>query len=161
MDRRQFLKVSLSAIAGLSIFKIPGFSSRETEGAENTSNIFVAKDPSPETATVKALNAVGGMGKFVRKGEKVVIKPNIGWARTPEQAANTHPDVVKVLVQACKKAGASQVIVLDMPCNPWEVTYVKSGIQKAVEEAGGTMHPPQKFRKVSIPGESTYGSRNP
>ena len=79
------------------------------------------------------LAPLGGMAAFVKPGSRVVVKPNIGWDRKPEQAANTHPDVVKALVQLALAAGASQVLVFDRPCNEARRCYANSGIQAAVE----------------------------
>jgi uncharacterized protein (DUF362 family) len=79
------------------------------------------------------------MKEFVSKGQTVAILPNIGWARTPEQAANTHPDVVKALVDMCFEAGAKQVEVFCNPCANPKVSYDKSGIAAAAKEAGAYM----------------------
>ena len=71
----------------------------------------------------------------------MVVKPNIGWDRTPEQAANTHPDVVKAIVQQCLDAGAKQVLVFDRTCNDARRCYANSGIQAAVESIGDQPRP--------------------
>ena len=67
----------------------------------------------PAAATKKALEAIGGISRFVKKGQRVVLKPNMSFARTPEFAATTHPLVVATVAQACIDAGAEQVLVLD------------------------------------------------
>ncbi len=79
------------------------------------------------------LAPLGGMAAFVKSGNRVVVKPNIGWDRPPEQAATTHPDVVKAVVQLALDAGAAQVLVFDRPCAEVRRSYVNSGIQAAVE----------------------------
>ena len=84
----------------------------------------------------RALAVLGGMGNFVKPGQKVVVKPNIGWDRTPEQGANTHPLVVAAVVQLCLDAGAGSVQVFDRTCNNRERCYANSGIQAAVEAIG-------------------------
>jgi uncharacterized protein (DUF362 family) len=84
----------------------------------------------------RVLSPLGGLGAFVKKGDRVVIKPNIGWDRTPEQAANTHPLVVRSLVKMALEAGAAQVLVFDNPCNEERRCYVNSGIKAAVESLG-------------------------
>jgi uncharacterized protein (DUF362 family) len=66
----------------------------------------------------------------------VVVKPNIGWDRTPELAANTHPTVVKTIVEMCLDAGAKRITVLDRTCHDARRTYVNSGIKAAVEDIG-------------------------
>ncbi len=72
------------------------------------------------------------MQKFVRSGDKVVVKPNIGWDRNPAQAGNTHPLIVKALVKHSLDAGASEVKVFDRTCNEERRCYVNSGIKEAL-----------------------------
>ncbi|HOV22086.1 MAG TPA: DUF362 domain-containing protein [bacterium] len=151
MERREFLKRTFLAIAGFEIsrhLKFGKLSYAQSKGSE----IYVAKGGNPEENTYRAIKGVGGIEKFVKRGSKVVIKPNIAWNRTPEQAATTNPDVVLGIVKLCKKAGASEVIVIDNPCNPWQVTYKISGIAEVVEKGGGIMKPPIKFKQVNIEG---------
>ncbi len=83
--------------------------------------------------TGEAIEALGGMKKFVNAGEVVVVKPNMAWDRTPELAANAHPDVVRQVVQLCLDAGAKKVKVLDHTCHDARKAYKNSGIQDAVE----------------------------
>ena len=87
--------------------------------------------------TEKAIEGLGGLGRFVSRNAVVWVKPNIGWDRLPEQAANTNPDVVATLVRLCFQAGAKVVKVGDNPCNIAAKTYERSGIAPAVREAGG------------------------
>ncbi len=86
--------------------------------------------------TEEALKTVGGLGRFVKKGDVVWVKPNIGWDRTPEQAANTHPEVVKAIIRLCLEAGAKTVKVGDNTCNEAQKCYKNSGIEAAAKEAG-------------------------
>ena len=154
MDRKEFLKTSLTAAIGLAFAKYSKAdigSARPKNQDVAKSEIFIAKDEGPSELTTRVIKSLGGIGKFVKKGARVVIKPNIAWNRAPEQAANTHTAVVGTIVNLCKNAGASTVIVTDVTCNPWQVTYTKSGIKEAVENAGGIMKGPEKFRHVSIP----------
>ena len=81
----------------------------------------------------RVLEPLGGIGKFVKTGDNVVIKPNMAWDRSPDQAANTHPLVVKALVEHSLDAGAKKIMVFDRTCNEQRRCYVNSGIQKAME----------------------------
>ena len=81
----------------------------------------------------RVLEPLGGIGAYVKTGEKVVIKPNMAWDRNPAQAANTHPLVVKALVELCLDAGAQKVMVFDRTCNEERRCYVNSGIQEAMQ----------------------------
>jgi uncharacterized protein (DUF362 family) len=83
--------------------------------------------------TGEAIQALGGMKKFVNPGEVVVVKPNMAWDRTPELAANAHPAVVRQVVELCLEAGAKEVKVLDHTCHDARKAYVNSGIKAAVE----------------------------
>lgn len=80
-----------------------------------------------------AIQALGGIKKFVHPGEVVVVKPNMAWDRPPEMAANANPAVVRQVVELCLDAGAKQVKVLDNTCHDARKTYVTSGIKAAVE----------------------------
>lgn len=84
----------------------------------------------------RALAPLGGIGAFVRHGAKVVVKPNIGWDRTPEQGANTHPAVVAAVVRLCLDAGAAEVLVFDRTCNDRRRCYANSGIEAAIAAIG-------------------------
>jgi uncharacterized protein (DUF362 family) len=107
----------------------------------------------PKRLVLAAFEAIGGMGQFVSRGDVVVVKPNIGWSRTPEQAANTNPDVVGTIVELCMNAGAKKVKVFDSPCNPARRTYRMSGIEEAAQQAGADVYfvDDRKFRDVAIP----------
>ena len=101
--------------------------------------VVVAEKDRPAELVRKAIKALGGMGKFVKKGNRVLIKPNIAFARPPEGAANTNPEVVAELVRLCFEAGAKEVIVLDYTLDPARITYEMSGIAKAAEAQGARM----------------------
>ncbi|MRR55206.1 MAG: DUF362 domain-containing protein [Deltaproteobacteria bacterium] len=125
MDRRRFLM-----LLGLSPL-ISKLLLREAFAAEK-SLVAIADDRDYTQATVKAINALGGMRRFVRPGNVVVVKPNIGWDRSPEQAANTHPLVVRAVVSEALRAGARKVKVFDRSCNDPRRCYVTSGIAAAL-----------------------------
>jgi len=107
----------------------------------------------PAVNTERAIELLGGIGKFVRSGDTVVVKPNIGWNKPPEQAANTNPVVVAAVVTLCRKAGAKRVKVFDRPCDQAEATYRTSGIAEAAEKAGAEVSyvMPYGFRTVQFP----------
>jgi uncharacterized protein (DUF362 family) len=105
--------------------------------------------------TRKSIEGLGGMSRFVSKGDVVWVKPNIGWDRSPEQAATTNPDVVATLVSMCFECGAKRVVVSDNSCNSAQRTFPRSGIQPAAEKAGAQVFflDPRKFRKMAINGK--------
>ncbi len=89
----------------------------------------------PRPWSRRALDELGGIRRFVARGDVVVVKPNIGWDRAPEQAANTNPELVAAVVRLCQEAGARKVIVTDVSCNDARVCFDHSGIAAAA--AGG------------------------
>ena len=109
----------------------------------------------PTSLARQAVEELGGMKRFVGRGDIVLVKPNIGWDRTPEQAANTNPDVVAEIVRQCLSAGAKRVIVADVSCNEARRCFQRSGIAEAAQRAGAeVMLPePSRFKDVDIKGE--------
>lgn len=105
--------------------------------------------------TRKAIDALGGMKRFVSKGDVVWVKPNIGWNRRPEFAANTNPDVIATLIKLCDEAGAKEVVVSDNTCNPEQQCFSSSGIKEAAENVGARVFylDKRKFRKMAINGK--------
>ena len=85
----------------------------------------------------KGIQSLGGMKAFIKKGQSVVVKPNIGWDAIPERAANTNPLLIKRIIQSCFEAGAKDVYVFDHTCDNWNRCYSNSGIENAVKDAGG------------------------
>ncbi len=152
MKRRAFLK--LTALTSLSI--ATGFDtwSQTAFGAAPAYDLAVAVGASPAKITAAAIDALGGMKSFIKRGDIVVVKPNIGWDRTPEYAANTNPEVVAALVSLCFDAGAKKVKVFDRPVNDPRRCYVQSGIADAVKKSGGELSyiDDRKFRDVKING---------
>lgn len=102
-----------------------------------------------------ALRALGGIERFVKPGNDVIIKPNIGFGDHPyEYAVTTNPEVVGALTALCIGAGASRVRVMDYPCGSTaEQAYARSGIADAVSAAGGQMETmnSDKFEETAIP----------
>jgi len=131
LTRREMLKrVTWGALAA------PVLLQSEAAFADPPPRAAIVRNGDPALLTRAAIEAVGGMGRFVQNGQHVVIKPNIGWDRTPEQAANTHPDVVATLVTLALAAGAGKVSVMDHTCNDARRCYKRSGIEDAAKEAG-------------------------
>jgi uncharacterized protein (DUF362 family) len=106
--------------------------------------------------TEKAIAAMGGLGRFVKKGDVVWVKPNIGWDKKPETAANTNPDVVATIVRLCLEAGAKTVKVGDNPVDQAVKSYPSSGIPAAVRELGAEVVflDRNRFRDTAINGDS-------
>jgi uncharacterized protein (DUF362 family) len=133
MDRRDFLKQVMLWSAGITT-AIPSFRIvPELLAAEKQpSMVSHAQGKDYPELVAQVLEPLGGIGTFVKSGDNVVIKPNMAWDRNPAQGANTHPQVVKALVQLSLDAGARKVMVFDRSCNEERRCYVNSGIEDAM-----------------------------
>ena len=148
MTRRQFLKATSAGIA----FGMAG-RSLVSKAAEEYDLAVISGEPA--TATRKALDAVGGISRFVEKGKLVVLKPNMSFARTPDFGATTHPSVVATVAQACIEAGARQVLVLDHTLQRAELCLERNGIREACKDIPGVhvlaLQDRKFFREIRIP----------
>jgi len=138
MKRRDFIRKGIGAgIVTGSAMALPGMKSVFANGGNYQSYDLVAvKGGEPGIMFDKAILSLGGMKKYVKQNQTVVIKPNIGWDATPERAANTNPELVARIVEHCLTAGAKTVYVFDHTTNEWTRTYKSSGIEKAAKDAG-------------------------
>src|SRR4029077_4212606 len=109
----------------------------------------------PAALVKKAVDAIGGMRRFVSRGDVVVVKPDIGCARTPTHAANTNPLVVAELVRLAFDAGAKRVVVTDASCNEPNRCFQRSGIWRAAHDLGATVILPaaHRFREIRMKGD--------
>ncbi|MDR3218215.1 MAG: DUF362 domain-containing protein [Dysgonamonadaceae bacterium] len=155
MKRRDFLKTSAAVgVAALTFDNLQAAMNTNTIMAEAVPDMVAVMGGEPEQLLERALKEMGGIGKYVKKGQSVVIKPNIGWDKKPEFAANTNPDLIGALVKQCLNAGAKKVTVFDRTCDNWQKCYDRSGIKKAAEDAGATVlpaHDESYFKEVSLP----------
>src|SRR5512136_2095516 len=148
MTRRDFLK---TASAGLAM------------GMAGRSDWLLAKEDydlavisgDPAAATKKAMETLGGMSRFVKKGQRVVLKPNMSFANPPDRASTTHPAVVVTVAQACLEAGAQRVMVLDYPLRKGELCLERSGMLDAFQAIKGVhvlaLEEKKFFREIKVP----------
>lgn len=117
--------------------------------------LVVVQGEDPRALVRRTLQELGGMRRFIARGDVVVVKPNIGWDRTPEQAANTNPEVVAEVVRLCHDAGAARVVVTDVSCNEPRRCFERSGIAEAARREGALVVLPEetKFQEVDLGGE--------
>jgi len=99
-----------------------------------------ARGPDAAMNLRRAVAGLGGVERFVSSGDRVLIKPNVGWDRLPAQAANTEPAVVAELVRLCLAAGAARVVVTDISCNDPRRCFARSGVADAARVAGAEVH---------------------
>ncbi|MBF0410214.1 MAG: DUF362 domain-containing protein [Candidatus Riflebacteria bacterium] len=166
MKRRELLKViGSTVIAGVALPAgiLLGQSANALNATDSAGSILSAsssifpdvvwvENGEPEQLLAAALKEMGGMSRFVSKGDVVVVKPNIGWDRSPEQAANTNPKLIAEIVKEVLKAGAKKVKVFDRTCNNPRRCYENSGIRQSAEDAGAevTNTDDSRFVKVEL-----------
>ncbi len=148
ITRRKFLKMAAAGTA-LGLAWRPSFSFAKEEYD------LAVTSGEPVTATKKALEAMGGISRFVKKGQRVVLKPNMSFSRTPDSATTTHPLVVATVAQACIEAGAQQVLILDHTLHRAELCLERAGIREACKNIPGVhvfaLQERKFFREVKIP----------
>ena len=154
INRRDFLK--FHAQSGLFLAgSATGIFIPRLSFASAIPDIGVAKGKAVE-ATKAAVDLIGGIKSVVKKGDRVLIKPNMSFARSPEAASNTHPDVVKTVAVMCKEAGASKVIILDHTLAPGKICLQISGIGPACKTIDKnmvhTINNPSFYKQVNISG---------
>jgi len=148
ITRRRFLKTAVAGVA-LGLAGKPSFSV-----AKDEFDLAVISGE-PAAATRKALEAIGGISRFVKKGQRVVLKPNMSFTRTPEFGATTHPLVVATVAQDCMNAGAQQVLILDHTLHRAELCLERTGIREACKNISGvhvlTLQERKFFQEIKIP----------
>jgi uncharacterized protein (DUF362 family) len=170
MDRRDFLK--LAALAGVSAALLPGCMSKpapaptpradvghagSSSGPAAAADMVIAEGKDPAATLDKGLRAMGGIERFVKAGNTVVLKPNFSVPRLPEEASTTNPELVAALVRTCLGAGAAAVKVIDYPFTSAVICLEKTGIKKAATAAGAQVYAlnggrDRYFRAVNIGG---------
>lgn len=148
ISRRQFLKATAAGVT-IGLAGYPDF----LTAAEEADLAVISGEPA--AATRKALEALGGIGRFVKKGQRVVIKPNMSFAKTPDFAATTHPLVVVAVAQACLEAGAREVLVLDHTLQRAELCLERTGIRDACRNMPGVhvlaLQDRKFFQEIRVP----------
>lgn len=165
MTRREFMRdlgITAGAAAGFTALGLLSYSKEPVLRAEEpvhqwkdfriqTSGVLpelaVVRGTQVDLMVREAVGSLGGIERFINKGEKVLLKPNVGWDRQPEQAANTNPDVVAAVARLCREAGAAEVWVTDVSLNDPQRCFVRSGIQAAAQGAGA---------KVLLPDDNDF-----
>jgi len=147
MKRRAFLEASLGTAACLPFLPLKSIIPQESP------RLVIVKDGEPAEMARKAVDTIGGMSRFVSRGDIVVVKPNISWDRVPEQGATTNPDVVSEVVRMCFDAGAKKVKIFDHTLNEPKRCYKRSGIEAAAKAAGADVYHvhERRFKMTKFP----------
>ena len=150
LTRRQFIK-GTTAVALTQA--LPLWQPSSSFGAGEP-DLVVAEQGEPAALLQAAMAPLGGMGRFVKKGQRVVIKANIAWARTPEQASTNNPKLMAALIKMCYRAGAKRVAVWDHTCDNYQFCFARSGLKKVAQDSGADIfsgHGHNVYRKIDIP----------
>lgn len=174
LPRRDFLwrlagasALALGAVAGgLSLYDPAGPAAVEQAKALPGLGSFVVTPPAGFVSMAlvrgddrramfaKAMEALGGMGAYVTAGDTVLVKVNAAFASPAALGATTHPDILAAVLQACRAAGASRILVTDNPINNPAACFEISGLSQAAEQSGARLILPRQelFRPASLPG---------
>ncbi|MDR1379209.1 MAG: DUF362 domain-containing protein [Synergistaceae bacterium] len=158
MERREFLKKSLTLGLGAGVLFLPrGLRGGVSRALADQSwpDLVALRGASPEVMFERGVAALGGMGRFVKSGQTVVVKPNISWDVAENAAANTSPALVARVIKHCLDAGAKRVLVVDHSIEYWESSWNTSGIAAAVKSSGGTHAPAESagyYQKIGLAG---------
>lgn len=170
ISRRNFIRTA--TLSALALAAWPFGSRPDLAGAAETAtglggspagvngypDLVGIRNGTPRAMFEAAMKSLGGMDRFVKKGNIVVVKPNIGWNKTPAEGANTNPELVHSVVSAAIAAGAKKVYVFDNTCNEWKACYANSGIERAASDAGATVVPANadtSYKTVKLKGTKT------
>jgi uncharacterized protein (DUF362 family) len=153
LTRRQFIKGTAAITAAPFVMDAFPFYGNLAH-ASGEADLVIAKNGTPAQLLQASMAPLGGMGRFVKKGQRVVIKANIAWARTPDQACTNNPDLLFALVRMCYETGAKRVAVWDHTCDNYQFAFARSGLKEAGQKAGADVlsgHGRNVYRKVEIP----------
>ncbi len=154
LTRRQFIKRAAAAVALPKMFFLDAHSRLSMAFAAGDADLVIAQQGTPTQLLQAAMAPLGGMGRFVKKGQRVVIKANVAWARTPDQACTNNPELLSSLIKLCYQAGAKRVAVWDHTCDNYQFCFARSGLKKITQEAGGDIfsgHGRNVYKQVEVP----------
>jgi uncharacterized protein (DUF362 family) len=128
LSRREFLKTGAAA----TFVSGPFFSGYVY--AEGTADLAAVTGASIDAAVRAAVAEVGGIGAFVKKGNQVIVKPNLSFASAPDRAATTNPEVLQAVIRLCLEAGAKKVLVVDHPLQDAEIIGTRADVAQMVKQ---------------------------
>jgi uncharacterized protein (DUF362 family) len=175
VSRREFLVrlgITGALIAGSGVVAkklwqpnhfVPGFENEKglqlrsyaPEANKLLPSLAIAHGADHDKTVRAAMGALGGMERFIKKGDVVMIKPNVAFDRPPALAATTHPDALRAVAKLCFEAGAHKVIVADNPINSPTGCFFKSGLTAVCADMGLDLEYPEtnSFSPLSLEGE--------
>ncbi|MDD5598444.1 MAG: DUF362 domain-containing protein, partial [Victivallaceae bacterium] len=110
--------------------------------AKSLVSIYRSPDYAPDNirkAVDECLEALGGIGKFVLPGQKVLLKPNLLGTFSPDKAVTTHPELVTAVAQAVIAAGAECFIGDSPGMGTFKSVCRITGMDEAAENSGAEL----------------------
>jgi uncharacterized protein (DUF362 family) len=153
LTRRHFIRGAASITAAGLLYPNSLFRPSKAFGSDEP-DMVIAEKGKPTQLLKAAMDAFGGMGRVVKTGQRVVIKANVAWARTPEQACTNNPELLYALIKMCFEAGAKRVAVWDHTCDNYQFCFSRSELKKVTQEAGAEIfsgHGRNVYKAVEIP----------
>ena len=156
-SRREFMKrtgLMGAAVYGTGLVSGGILGLMDEAEAATVSTMAIAANAKPDVLLRKAVDAVGGIKKFVKRGDTVLIKPNLAWAVKPEGAANTNPIVLEELIKLCKQAGAKRITMMEHTCDSSAISFDLSGAKDIAKRTGTRLVSADRknmFRRIEIP----------
>ncbi len=154
LDRREFLKTGLVATAAMTVGPNV-IVNPNSASAQDYPDIIISHGNKPSAMVRSAIDGLGGIKRFVKPGNRVVIKPNMSFASGPSAASNTNPEIVSEVAKMCVEAGASQISVLDNPLQHAQECLSLSKIPEYCEPVPKTsthmVTARRMFRDVNVP----------
>lgn len=145
MKRRDFIKkttgATIATSTALAFSNLNTLFANQSDKTGLPYDLVAVRNGEPDAMFDSAIESLGGMESFVKTGQKVVVKPNIGWDVSPERAGNTNPKLIKRIIEHCFNARAKEVYVFDNTCDEWNKCYKSSGIEDLAKEAGAKVVP--------------------
>jgi uncharacterized protein (DUF362 family) len=135
LSRRRFIKTSSAGVAAIAAGSILPLRAEESKGK---SEVYTGKGKAADIIP-KIMKKMGGMGRFVKEGSRVMIKPNISFANPPDWATTTSPEAIHTVAKLCLDAGAKKVIVCDNTLREPDICKEKTGVMDALKDLKGTV----------------------
>jgi uncharacterized protein (DUF362 family) len=154
LTRRNFIRGAAASLAAANLLSPYSWFRPSKAFGAGEPDLIIAEKGKPAQLLKGAMDAFGGMGRVVKKGQRVVIKANIAWARTPEQACTNNPELLHALIKMCYEAGAKRVAVWDHTCDNYQFCFSRSGLKKVTQDAGADIfsgHGRNVYKTVDIP----------
>jgi len=154
LTRRNFIRGAAASLAAANLLSPYSWFRPSKAFGAGEPELIIAEKGKPTQLLKAAMDSFGGMGRVVKKGQRVVIKANIAWARTPEQACTNNPELLHSLIKLCYEAGAKRVAVWDHTCDNYQFCFSRSGLKKVAQDAGADIfsgHGRNVYKTVEIP----------